>query len=85
MPRVTTDDDLWENPSPTAACATAELLPRVRFPLLAALRTLFTPALRLRTRPQGVCAWETPRCETALDLLAREHPDLHLRLMSGLG
>ena len=85
MPRVTTDDDILENTFHATACVTAEPLPHVRFPLLAFFRSLFTPALRPRTRPQGACAVGTPRCETALDILAREYPDLHLRIMSVMG
>jgi hypothetical protein len=53
--------------------------------LLAFLRRLFTPAPRLRTRPQEHCASGTPRFETPLDILAREYPDLHLRVMAGMG
>jgi hypothetical protein len=44
-----------------------------------ALTHLFCP-LYLVSHDPGA-----PRFETPLDILAREHPDIHLRVMAGLG
>jgi hypothetical protein len=77
-------------PSPTGAAL--ETLPRARpscprerSPLLAWLGCVFMPVPRLRPRQQEACTLGTRRFEAPLDILAREHPAIHLRVMSGIG
>jgi hypothetical protein len=77
MPHVLEDHDVLEDDlvlSPTCdelhALTTA---PRERSRLLTLLRRLITPVTRLRTRRVA----GTPQIETALDVLAREQPDIY--------
>jgi hypothetical protein len=92
MPHVLDDTDILEHPSPSLAGDTFHALPlqlptarcgRSRFLLL--LRRLFTPMPRLQTRRQECCVSRAPRFETSLDMLARDYPDIHLRVMEVLG
>ena len=93
MPHILEDPDiLEEHTALSPACDELQTLPlglptaphgRSRF--LTFLRRLFTPVPRLQTRRQEHCAPGAPRFETALDILAREYPDIHLRVMSGIG
>lgn len=58
--------------------------PRGRFPLLAAVGRLFTALWRrCPQEPHGVRG--SQQFELPLDILAREHPDIYLRLMTGAG
>jgi hypothetical protein len=85
MPQVLEDPDvLLEDDSvlsPTCdelhALTTA---PHERSHVMTLLRRLITPVPRLRTRRVA----GTPQVETALDVLAREHPDVHLRIMAAM-
>jgi len=85
MPHVLEDPDVLEDDpvlSPTYdALHALTTAPRERSHVLTLLRWLITPVPRLRTRRVA----GTPQIETALDVLAREHPDIHLRLMAGMG
>jgi hypothetical protein len=89
MPHVLEDPDVLEEDttlSPT--CDELHVLttaPCERSHVMTLLRRLMTPVSRLRPRRQVCCVAGTPRVETALDVLAREHPDIHLRLMAGMG
>ena len=93
MPHVLDDTDiLEEHTALSPECNERDALPRARplsrrerSRLLALLRRLITPAPRLRPHRQEYCAPGTLRFETTLDILAREYPDLHLRVMSGIG
>jgi len=93
MPHVLEDPDiLEEHTALSPACDELQTLPlelptslRGRSRFLAFLRRLFTPVPRLRTRRQECCVSRAPRFETSLDILAREHPDIHLRIMAGMG
>ena len=92
MPHILDDTDiLEEHTTLSPACDELHALPlglptspRGRSRFLAFLRCLFTPVPRLRTRRQEYCAL-VHRFETPLDILAREHPDIHLRVMAGMG
>jgi hypothetical protein len=89
MPHVLEDHDVLEDDlvlSPTSDELHALPLglptaPRERSRLLTLLRRLITPVTRLRTRRVA----GTPQVETALDVLAREQPDIYLLVMSGIG
>ena len=91
MPHVIDDTDIEEYSSPTAEYDAlyerSRVVPsrRGRSRFLAFLRRLFTPVPRLKPRRKVCCIPGAPRFETALDVLAREHPDIHLRLMAGMG
>ena len=86
MPPVLDDTDILEYPSPASqGDESHELSRRERSRLLAFLRRLFTPVPRLRACRQEYCATGAPRFETPLDFLAREYPDIHLRVMAGMG
>ena len=93
MPHVLKDPDiLEEHTALSPECDELHALPlglptspRGRSRFLTFLHHLITPVPRLRTRRQEHCAPGAPRFETALDILAREHPDIHLRVMSGIG
>ena len=93
MPHILDDTDiLEEHTTLSPACDELHALPlglstspRGRSRFLAFLRRLLTPAPRLRTRRQKHCALGVHRFETPHDILAREHPDLHLRIMAGMG
>ena len=92
MPHILDDTDILERPSPSPECDEIHALPlvlpssrRVRSRFLAFLRRLTILMRRSGTHQQGYCAPGAPRFETPLDLLARNYPDLHLRLMSGMG
>jgi hypothetical protein len=93
MPHVLEAPDiLEEHTAPSPACNELHALPlalpssrRARSRLLAFLRRLITPAPRLRTRRQEYCTPSAPRFETSLDILAREYPNIHLRVMAGMG
>jgi len=92
MPRVLEDTDILEHPSPSAASDTLHALPlglptapRGRSRLQTFLRRLFTPVPRLRPRRQECCVPGAPRFETPLDMLAREHLDIYLLVMGGMG
>ena len=58
---------------------------RERTHVLAWLGRLCSPVPRLRPCRQEYCVPSAPRCEAPLDILAREYPDIHLRVMSGIG
>ena len=86
MPPVIDDTDILEHPSPASQGNECHESSRwERSPILAWLSRLFTPVPRLRTRRQEHCALGAPRFETPLDILAREYPDLHLRVIAGMG
>jgi hypothetical protein len=86
MRSVINDTDILEHPSPALqGDACHESFRQERSHVLAWLRRLFTPVPRLRPRRQACCVPGVPRFDTPLDLLAREHPDIHLRVMAGLG
>ena len=86
MPPTLDDTDILEHPSPASQGDDChESSRRACSPVLAWFGRLFTPVPRLRTRRQAYCAPGAPRFETPLDILAREYPDLHLRVMSGIG
>ena len=84
MPQVLEAPDVLEDDpvlSPTCdelhALTTA---PHERSYVMTLLRRLVTPMPRLWTRRVA----GTPQVETALDVLAREHPDVHLRILAGM-
>jgi hypothetical protein len=87
MPHVLEDPDVLEEHTTTLSPEYDELhaLPHERSHVMTVLRRLFTPVPRLRTPRKACGVAGTPRVETALDVLAREHPDIHLRLMGGIG
>ena len=86
MRPVIDETDILEYPSPALqGDACHESSRQEHSPVLACLRRLFTPVPRLRPRRQKCCIPGSPRFETPLDLLAREHSDIHLRVMAGLG
>jgi hypothetical protein len=86
MPHVLEEPDvLEEDPVLSPTCDELYAAPRERSSIRAWLRRLRTPVPRLRTRRQVCSTAGTPRFETALDVLAREHPDVHLRVMAGMG
>jgi hypothetical protein len=93
MPPVLDDPNiLAEYTILSPACNGREALPRAQptsrrecSHVLAWLCRLITPVPRLRPHRQEYGAPGTPRVETGLDMLAREHPDIHLRVMSGIG
>jgi hypothetical protein len=86
MRPVLDNTDILEHPSPTSQGNEChESAQRAGSPFLAWLGRLCTLVPRLRPRRQERCALGTPRFETPLDILAREHPDIHLRVMSGMG
>jgi hypothetical protein len=86
MRPVIDDTDILEHPSPVfQSDACYESSRGERSTVLAFLRHLFTPMPRLRPRRQECGVPGVPRFETPLDILAREHPDIHLRVMAGLG
>jgi hypothetical protein len=93
MPPVLDDPNILEAPAILSpACNEREALPRAqpssrrkRSRVLGWLRRLITPVPRLRPPRQAYGAPGTPRVETTLDILAREHPDIHLRVMSSIG
>jgi hypothetical protein len=93
MPHVLDDPDiLEEHTTVSSACDELHALPlglptapRGRSRFLTFLRRLITPIPRPRTRRQVCCVPGAPRFETPLDMLAREHPDIHLRVMGGIG
>jgi hypothetical protein len=86
MRPVIDDTDILEHPSHALQSdACHEPFRQERSPVLAFLRHLFPPVPRLQPRRQACCVPGAPRFETPLDILAREHPDVHLRVMAGLG
>ena len=93
MPHILNDTDiLEEHTALSPECDTPDTLPlglptspRERSHFLTFLRRLITPRRRPRICQQGYCAPRAPRFEMPLDILAREHPDLHLRVMAGMG
>ena len=93
MPHVLEDPDiLEEHTALSPACDKLQTLPlelptslRGRSRFLAFLRRLFTPVPRLRPRRQECCVPGAPRFETSLDMLAREHLDIYLLVMGGIG
>jgi hypothetical protein len=92
MPHVLNDTDILDYPS---AASTDDTLParplglptstRGRAPFLPFLRHLFGPRPSRWTCRQEPCTPGAPRYETALDILAREYPDSHLRIMAVIG
>ena len=93
MPHILEDTDILEehtalSPAGDELHALPLGLPasrRERSRFLAWLRRLIPHRQRPQTCHQGYCAPRAPRFETPLDILAREHPDIHLRIMSGIG
>jgi hypothetical protein len=93
MPRVLEAPDvLEEHPTLSPACDELHTLPlglpissRGRSRFLTFLRRLIIPMPRLRTSRQECCVPGAPRFEMPLDILAREYPDIHLRVMAILG
>jgi hypothetical protein len=93
MPRVLEDPDILEehialSPEGNELDRLLRALPssqRQRSRLLALLRRLVTRVPRLRPCRQAYCVPGALRFEAPLDILAREHPDVHLRVMSGIG
>ena len=86
MPPTLDAADILEYPSPASQGDEChESSRRERSSVLAWLGCLFTPVPRLRSRRQEYCAPGASRFATPLDILAREHPDLHLRVMAGMG
>jgi hypothetical protein len=89
MPHVLNDIDILEHPA--LECDERHTLPlvlptprRERSRFLALFRRLFSPRRRSRTYQEGY-APSASRFQTPLDILAQEHPDLYLRILSGLG
>jgi hypothetical protein len=86
MRPVLDNTDILEHPSSASQCHEChESSQHEGSPFLAWLARLCTPVPRLRPRRQERCALGTPRFEAPLDILAREYPDIHLRVMSGMG
>jgi hypothetical protein len=86
MRPVLDETDILEHPFPALQDNEChESFRQERSHVLAWLRRLFPPVPRLRPRQPQCCVLGAPRFETPLDLLAREHPDIHLRVMAGLG
>ncbi|HEY7491384.1 MAG TPA: hypothetical protein VIH59_09790 [Candidatus Tectomicrobia bacterium] len=92
MPRVLEDTDILEYPSSSPADDTFHVLPpgmrtspRECSCFLTFLSRLLTPVSRLRPRRQECGVPGTPRFETPLDMLAREHFDIYLLVMGGIG
>jgi hypothetical protein len=85
--RPTLDEtDILEYPSPASQGDESHESSRwERSCFLALLRRLFTPGPRLRTRRQDHCHPGARRVETPLDMLAREHPDVFLLVIGGMG
>jgi hypothetical protein len=91
-PVLDAPNSLEEHPILSPACNERAALPRAqpssrreRSHVLEWLCRLLTPVPRLRPHRQAYGAPGTPRLETPLDILAREHPDIHLRVLSGIG
>jgi hypothetical protein len=92
MPHVIDDPDVLEHSTTTPDCDETQALPRV-LPsarrghprLFAVLRGLFTTLRRRRTPREQPAIPRTQPFELPMDILAREHPDLYLRSMSGIG
>jgi hypothetical protein len=85
MPHILEDPDvLEEDPVLSPTCDELHALttaPRERSHVMTFLRRLITSVSRLRTRR----VVGKPQVETALDVLAREQPDIYLLVMSGIG
>jgi hypothetical protein len=87
MPSVIDDTDVLEHPATVTDCNNVQALPltlptarRRRLSIFAFLRRWYTP----RT-PYQISAVSQSHFELPLDILARKHPDLYLRTMSGIG
>jgi hypothetical protein len=92
MPHVLDDTDILIYPSTSSTDDEPHALPpglpaaaRGGWRFLTSLRCLLAPAPRLRRRPQEHRAPGASRCNTALDILAREYPNSHLQLMAVIG
>ena len=86
MPHVLENPDILEHPSPASqGDECRESSRRACSPVLAWFGRLFTPVPRLRRRRHEYGVPWASRFETPLDILAREYPDIHLRVMSGMG
>jgi len=92
MPHVLDDIDIPQHPSLSPEYDERHALPRglpaprcERSWFLVLLCRLITPTPRLPMRWQGHGTPGAPRFQTPLDILAREYPDLHLRVMAGMG
>lgn len=91
MPHVIDDTDTLEHTASSSACdethAQALALPpsrRGRPHILAGVGRFFTALWRLRPQePHGTRGMQ--QFELPLDRLARQHPDLYLRIMTGAG
>jgi hypothetical protein len=85
MPPVIDDTDVLEHPATSTDCNAVQALPlllptarRRRLSILAFLRRRRMPRTRYHVS-------EVQQFELPLDILARKHPDLYLRVMSGIG
>ena len=86
MPPTLDDTHILEYPSPASqGDESHESSRRACSPVLAWLGRLFTPVPRLRPRRQECGVPGAPRFETPLDMLAREHLDIYLLVMGGIG
>jgi hypothetical protein len=86
MRPVIDDIDILEHPSPAVPGDECyESSRRAYSPVFAWLGRLFTPVPRLRPRRQERYVPGVPRVETSLDILARDHPDIHLWVMARMG
>jgi hypothetical protein len=85
MPHVLEDPDvLEEDTTLSPACDELYAAPRGHSHVMTLLRRLVPPVPRRRPRRKECCVAGAPWVETALDVLAREHPDIHLRVVAGM-
>jgi hypothetical protein len=92
MPHVIDDTDMLEHATSTPDYDTVQALPLVlpsarrgRSTLRASLRSLFTSIRRVRLYRQQPAVSGMQQFELPMDILARQHPDLYLRCMTGTG
>jgi hypothetical protein len=92
MPHVTYDPDILEQAATAYERDQVQSLPLVPPPsrhggsrLLAALCALFTPARKSRALRAQQSAPTVRKFELPIDIMARQYPDIYIRVMSGSG
>jgi hypothetical protein len=92
MPHVIDDPDLLEHSAPTSDCEDSHALPhllpgarRGRSTLFTSLRSILTSLRSVGTHQKQPHGPRVQPFELPMDILARKHPDLYLRSMTGVG
>jgi len=92
VPHVTDDTDILEQVATAYERDQVRALPLVPPPsrhggsrLLAALCALFTPARKSRALRAQQSAPAVRKFEMPIDIMARQYPDIYIRVMSGTG